>query len=355
VKVLVVHKPYAQPGGEERMVETQRDVLTRRGHEVVVSDGRDAAARIAETRPDLVHVHNQFPSLSPSVYAAAHAAQVPVVQHLHNTRAVCIQPFLVRDGAACTDCVGGSPLPGVMHRCYRSSLAASTAATVMQVRHRRAWSRHVTRFVAVSDAVAQTLRAAFPADRISVCHNGVDVDVVSSAPTTGDGYALYVGRLSYEKGVDLLVDAARTIDTRIVIAGDGPERDALEQRAGPNVEFVGYLERPELLAAVAPARVLVAPSRGQEPFGLGVIEAAAAGVPAIVTRVGGLPEIVRDGETGLVIAPFDADAIVAALRNPNVDRMGAAARRDYEARFTADAFADRLLAIYDDVLGAYAP
>jgi glycosyltransferase involved in cell wall biosynthesis len=128
----------------------------------------------------------------------------------------------------------------------------------------------------------------------------------------------------------------------------------LARDAGANVTFVGHLDRPKLFDALARARVLVAPSRGQEPFGLGVVEAAAVGVPALVTAVGGLPEIVRDGETGVVVAPFDAAAIVDGLANVRAD-MGAAARRHFELNFTPDAFADRLLAIYDEVLGSYAP
>jgi glycosyltransferase involved in cell wall biosynthesis len=357
VKILIVHRPYArQAGGEERVVETQTAVLRARGHEVVVSDGRDAAPVIAQTRPDIGHVHTQFQPSAPTVYGAAFRARVPVVQHLHNARITCVQPFLVRDGVACTDCVGHAPLSGVIHRCYRGSFALSAAATAVQLRDRAVWRRRVERFVAVSDALAETVRASgvIPAARVTVCHNGVDFELAPGGARR-DG-ALYVGRLSYEKGVDLLIDAARDVDMQVVIAGDGPERAALERQAGPNVAFVGHLDRPQLADALARAAVLVAPSRGQEPFGLGVIEAAAAGVPSVVTRVGGMPEIVRDGETGVVVEPFSAEAIVAALRSDHDwHALGAAARRGYDARFTADAFADRLLAIYDDVLGSYAP
>jgi glycosyltransferase involved in cell wall biosynthesis len=278
------------------------------------------------------------------------------VQHVHNARITCIQPFLVRDGAACHDCVGRAPVPGIVHRCYRDSLVHSVAATAVQLTHRRAWQR-AARYVAVSDAVADTLRAsnAVAADRVRVCHNGLDADPGARPPRADEGYALYVGRLSYEKGVDLLLDAAAHVPgTRFVIVGDGPARDSLARRAPANVAFRGHLDRAGVLAAIGAARALVAPSRGEEPFGLGVIEAAALGVPAVVTRVGGMPEIVRDGETGVVVAPYDAGAIataVAALDAPRAQTLGAAARREYERRFTPDAFADRLLAIYDEVLG----
>ena len=360
MKVLLVHSPYALAGGEERMVDTQERVLTQRGHDVVRHDGTDAGPLVARVRPDLVHVHNQFPALRPSVYAAAHSARVPVVQHLHNARLACVQPFLVRDGRACDDCVGRAPWPGALHRCYRDSATLSLAATALQVTYRR-WWRRVDRFVAVSDALATTMRrsGAIGSDRLVVCHNGLATDVTPRASGLDAGYALYVGRLSYEKGVDLLLDAARAIDMRVVIAGDGPERDALTRAAPGNVEFLGHVARPELDDVIARARVVVAPSRGQEPFGLGVIEAAALGVPAVVTDVGGLPELVRDGATGVVVAPFDAAALAAGLQRFRdagaAQALGAAARHAYEQRFTPDAFAGRLLAIYADVLGTYAP
>jgi glycosyltransferase involved in cell wall biosynthesis len=356
MKVLIVHSPYAQRGGEEQVVATQTQVLRARGHDVVAYEGRDAGPLVTAERPDIVHVHQQFPALRPSVYAAARAARVPVVQHLHNARLACIEPFLVRDGVACDDCVGRSMWPGIAHRCYRGSAVQSAAAAGIQLAHRRMWKRDVTRFVAVSESVAATLRGTLPGERIAVCHNGLDADPGARDPSDDAGDALYVGRLSPEKGVDLLIDAAAQLpEMQFRVVGDGPERGALAARAGTNVAFTGRLDRSGVLAALARARVLVAPSRGQEPFGLGVIEAAAVGVPAIVTRVGGLPEIVRDGVTGRVVAPFDADAIVGALRDLDALAMGAAARRDYEARFTPDAFADRLLAIYDDVLATYAP
>ncbi|HVV37380.1 MAG TPA: glycosyltransferase family 4 protein [Acidimicrobiales bacterium] len=358
MKILLVHQPYAQPGGEERLADTQETVLAARGHSVVRSGGRDVRALLERERFDVVHVHNQFLMARPAVYAAAHAAGVPVVQHLHNARAVCVQPFLVRDGHACTDCVGHAPLPGVVHRCYRDSFVLSAAAVALQVRQRRTWTRRVARFVAVSEAVAASVRAALPADRIVVCPNGLDVDPSPRDPAQDEGFALYVGRLSYEKGVDLLLDAAaRRGEMRFAIVGEGPERAALERIAGANVTFLGRLDRAGVFDALARARVLVAPSRGQEPFGLGVAEAAALGVPALVTRVGGLPEVVGDG--GVIVDPFDAAALATGLDAfadaSAAHALGAAARRHYEMQFTPDAFADRLLSIYDAVLGGQAP
>ncbi|MEY2425354.1 MAG: hypothetical protein QOI61_926 [Actinomycetota bacterium] len=391
MKVLLAHARYAHPGGEERVVNTQDAVLTALGHEIVRYEEDNAdldvngvggklrgaansvwsrharrrvAALIAAERPDVVHVHNQFPSMSPSVYAAANAAGIPVVQHLHNARLVCIQPFLVRDDAPCTSCVGRLPLPGVIHACYRGSRPQSAVAATVQVTHRAlgTWRRRVDRFVAVSDALADTMRASrvVPPDKLVVCHSGLDAD---PGARTGpdDGYALYVGRLSYEKGVDTIVDAAALApDVRVLIAGEGPERGALERRVAEqnatNVSLLGHVERARVFDLLRLARVVLAPSRGQEPFGMSVVEAAAVGVPAIAADAGGLREIVRHGESGLLVPASDAPALAAAMRQmiegDAAVAMGHAARGVYEQHFTGAAFGQRLLDIYETLVHA---
>jgi glycosyltransferase involved in cell wall biosynthesis len=383
VKVLLAHARYALPGGEERVVDTQDAVLTALGHQVVryeednadldvsglagklrsVANSvwsreshRQVAALLAAERPDVVHVHNHFPAMSPSVFAAANAAGIPVVQHLHNARLTCIQPFLVRDDAPCTSCVGRSPLPGVIHACYRGSRPQSAVAAGVQITHRAlgTWRRRVDRFVAVSDALADTMRASgvVPADKLVVCHNGLDTDPGARANVPDDGYALYIGRLSYEKGVDTIVDAAALVPTvPVLIAGDGPERAALERRAPANVSFLGQVDRTQVFELLRGARVTLAPSRGQEPFGLSVVEAAAVGVPAIAADGGGLREIVRHGETGLLVPPSDPGALATAIQQV-LPAMGPAARRVYEQQFTAEAFGRRLLDIYEKLVHA---
>jgi glycosyltransferase involved in cell wall biosynthesis len=386
MKVLIAHARYALPGGEETLIDTQTAALTALGHQVVRYeednadlDVRGAAAKartaatsvwsrgsrrsiasiIAVERPDVVHVHNHFPSMSPSVLAAANDAGVAVVQHLHNARLVCIQPFLVRDDAPCESCVGRLPLPGVVHRCYRGSVSQSAVAAAVQITHRAlgTWRRRVDRYIAVSESLAATLRRSgvVPADKVVVCHNGLATDPGAREPAADGGYALYLGRLSYEKGVDTVVAAAALVpEMRVVIAGDGPERRALERRAGANVGFVGHVDQARVFELLRGARVTLAPSRGQEPFGIAAVEAAAVGVPTIASAAGGLREIVRDGESGILIAPSDPAALATAMRSmldaEAAARMGGIARQVYEAHFSAAAFGERLVDIYDGVL-----
>ncbi len=390
MKVLIAHARYIEAGGEEALVDTQTRVLEALGHEVVryeqANTGQDVnaaakartaaasvwsprareaiAAVITRERPDVLHVHNNFQAMSPSIYAAARAAGVPVVQHVHNYRYVCINAFLERDGHACTDCVGKAVTwPGVAHRCYRSSLPDSVAATAVQLTHRarRTYHRDVDLFLAVSEAVAATLRDAgvVPASKLAVCHNGLDPDPGARVAASDLGYGLYVGRLSPEKGVETLLDAAAgapALPLRIV--GDGPFRAELENRARRrelgHVSFFGRLDRAAVLEHVRGARVIVVPSIGSDPLPTTIIEASASGVATIGSRTGGIPELIADGETGALVPPGDAAALATVLRDattrPDHFRaLGAAARGRFESHFTGAAFGHRLVAAYESL------
>lgn len=391
MKILIAHARYIEPGGEEAVIDTQQRVLEALGHEVVRYEqdnaGQDAgvgakvrtaaaslwspqarrsvADVIERERPAVLHVHNNFQAMSPSIYRSARAAGVPVVQHVHNYRYVCINAFLERDGHACTDCVDRAVTwPGVIHRCYRGSLPDSAAATAVQLTHRarRTYHRDVELFLAVSEAVASTLRAAHvvPASKLAVCPNGLDPDPGARPPGRDEGYALYVGRLSPEKGVAVLLDAAaRVPELPLRIVGDGPLRAELQSQARTrgldHVAFVGRVDRAAVLEHVRGARVTVMPSIGSDPLPTAIIEASACGAPTIGTRAGGIPELVAHEASGLLVAPGDAHALAAALQRAAsqadyFQHLGVAARRRFESHFTGAAFGQRLVAAYESVL-----
>ncbi len=375
VKVLIAHARYAIPGGEEAVIDAQEAALAALGVSVARYEldntgltrartagqslwsrqaARDIGAVIDRDRPDVLHVHNNFQQLSPSIYGAAASRGVKVVQHLHNARLACINVFFERDGSACTDCVGKAiTWPGVAHNCYRDSRADSIAATVVQLGHRAIRAhRHVDAFVAVSCALADAL--SLP--NTLVCHNGI----ADAAVTRRDhGYALFVGRVWAQKGLQVLLDAAASVpEMPVRIVGDGPDLARFTDQAGRrglrHVSFLGRLDRDALRHELAGARVSVTPSIGLDPLPTTVIEALAAGVPTIGSGAGGIPEIV--GDTGVLVAPGDPIALAAALRDAhaNAERfaeLGAAARRRYEQRFTLEAFGHRLAAIYSAIRG----
>ena len=311
---------------------------------------REFTAVLTQFQPDVVHVHNTFPAISPAVHWAAARAGVPVVQTLHNYRLLCVQAMLVRDAAVCEACVGHGPWRGVLHRCYRGSLAASTAAAASLAVHRRlgTWRRKVTRYIALTDFAARKFIAAgLPAQRMTVKPNFVDLPPPPAGARIG---LLYVGRLAPEKGLAVLARAAALAGVVVDVVGTGPM--AAELAGAPGLRLHGALAPGEVYARMRAAAVLVMPSLSYEGFQRALIEAYACGSPVIASRLGGLIELVQEDHTGWLVEPGSATALAQALRRAVAQpealaAMGAAARARYAMDFGPETNYCALMAIYE--------
>jgi glycosyltransferase involved in cell wall biosynthesis len=378
-RVLIVHNYYRQPGGEDSVVANEKQLLEDHGHPTTLysvhndaiagfSDkvrvfrdvaysaaARDALAQqIAVVRPDIVHVHNFFPLLTTSIYDACRAARVPVVQTLHNFRIVCAGAFLTRNGRACESCLTGSPYRSVLHRCYRGSAIGSFALARMidENKRRGTWTSKVNRFIALTPSAKATfVRAGLPGHKIAIKPN--------FAPDPGEPChgrrhgALYVGRLSAEKGVPEMIAAWRSVAYPLRVVGDGPLAAELKAAAPSNVTFLGRFSPEQVAEEMRRAALLVAFSTCLEGFPVVIAEALASGLPVVVSDIGALRDIIKHDVTGLHVRPRDPQALAAAVRNligkPDaLVRMSRAARADYAANYNPSAAYRRLAAIYDD-------
>ncbi len=382
MKILLVHNRYQQHGGEDAVAEDEMALLAAAGHDVesvfvsndaIVSfaDRLRAAVNVADGaavpvvldavrrhRPDVVHVHNFFPLISPAVHARVRALGPATVQTLHNFRITCAGGLLMRAGQPCELCIEGTGLHAVAHRCYRGSFvgSATVAHMIASHRRRRTWQRHVDRFVVLSDFARDIfVRAGVPAEKTVVKPNTVDdPGPARIGPRSG---VLFVGRLSPEKGPDVLAAAARLTNAAITVAGDGPLAPAVRAAAPANVTFAGAVPRAEARAMMARAAAVVVPSICYENSPITVAEAFAAGTPVIASRIGALAEIVEDGRTGWLTTPGNpaelAAAVDAAVGDPiETARRGGAARRTYRARYTPQAALAALEAVYAEALAA---
>ncbi|WP_326568009.1 glycosyltransferase [Amycolatopsis rhabdoformis] len=391
MKVLVVHNRYRseQPSGENNVVDAEVALLAAGGVQVSLFERRSddiasmslpqkafvplqvpwnrsaraaLAARLQVERPDVVHVHNTFPLLSPSVLAACADARVPVVATLHNYGMVCPPGTLYRDGRICTDCVGHTPVPAVKHGCYRSSAVATVPMAANLTLNRSRWHSGVTRFFCISDAQRRLLvDAGMPASRMTVKHNFVTDPGVRR---TGAGsHVLFLGRLTEEKGVPLLMAAwerlGGSLGLPLVIAGTGPLSDSVAAWAASrsDVSYVGLQDKASCQALTADAAAVVAPSAWLEAFGLVVVEAMAAGVPTVAPSHGAFTELISDGVTGQLYSPGSAPALADALRDVLADadrnqKMGDAARQRYDEDFTPAVGFRRLVEGYEAAIAA---
>ncbi|MFD0417347.1 glycosyltransferase [Streptomyces sp. NPDC127108] len=382
--VLVVHNRYssAQPSGENRVVDEEAGLLRAAGHRVDVFERRSddiaarsllgkaavpllvpwnpavrsqLAARLRTSRPDVVHVHNVFPLLSPAVLAACADVGVPVVATLHNYTQVCPPGTLHRDGKQCTECVGSKvSLPAVRHGCYRGSRLATVPLAVSQSVNRRRWWSGVERFFCISAAQRDVLvRSGMPAERLTVKHNFVP-DLGTRRAGAGE-HVLFLGRLAEAKGVGLLmaawdrIAAGGGVGVPLVLAGAGPlEREVADWAAGrDDVRYVGLCEPEKCRDVVARSVAVVAPSTAMETFGLVVAEAMAAEVPAVAAGHGAFVELIEDGVTGLLHQPGDPGSLASCIRRIATEQdlnreMGKAARRRYERNFSPAVGLERL-------------
>jgi glycosyltransferase involved in cell wall biosynthesis len=379
MRVLVLHSRYRSgASGENRVVEDEVRLLRESGHEVLAwtptpADSslgdrarlglsavwsRTAAGRIERLathfRPDVIHLHNLFPLLSPAALRAA-SARAPTVISLHNYRMMCLPADFLRNGQACEDCLGHVPWRGVVHRCYRGSTMASAALAGSLAGHRALGSfGRVDRFLAVSDFVRQKhVEAGVDPHRISVKRNFAWPSPQRRGP---GGHYLYLGRISYEKGVSTLVDAwAADAPGPLLIAGDGPERAALEARAPAGVEFLGHVQTARVQALLAEARALILPTVCYEAAPRSVIEAMAAGVPAIASRTPAVAELVGE-DRGLLVPAGNPAALGAAARLLADDRLsvelGAGAATEWSRSYSPASAVAALEAAYAEAIGS---
>ncbi len=378
MRILILHSRYLSGSlsGENSVVDDEGELLRSEGHDVTVyspsvnvdhgrtrialeavwsrSHAAEVARLVATTAPDVVHVHSLYPALSPAVIQAVPAG-TPVVMTLHNFRYSCLPATFMRQGNVCVKCLGRSPIRGVIHRCYRGSAGASAALAASMVLHRALGSlERIDLFLAVSAFVrSRHIEAGLPPERIRVKPN-------FAPPATrrrqgGGEYFLVVGRLTPEKGVETAVAAARARGHSLVVVGDGPMRTALEKLAGAETTFLGSVERDKIPSILSEARALLVPSRWYEGSPRVIVEAFAAGVGIVASRIGGLPELLGDSPAGLLVPPEDTGAWAAALDRyvdgAEAERAGEAAYRLWQARFSPASAIRDLEAAYSAAIG----
>jgi glycosyltransferase involved in cell wall biosynthesis len=381
MRILVIHNRYQIRGGEDECYEAEVSLLREKGHEVEVYEANnDRVAELGKLRlaadtvwskeayqavehqlqkqrPDVVHVQNFFPLISPSVYYAAKSQGVPVVQTLHNYRLLCPNALFFRDGKVCEDCLGQIiPYPGVMHGCYRENKVATAGVATMLSVHRamNTWNTTVNSYITLTEFARQKFIAGgIPAEKIVVKPNFVRPE---PEPGSGSGgYALFVGRLSVEKGLDTLLAAWEHLDNQIPlkIVGDGPLADQVvaATKRLPLIEWLGRKPMAQVHELMGEAKFLIFPSKWYETFGRVAIEAFAKGTPVIAANIGAIAELVDSGRTGLHFCPGDAtdlaDKVKWVLANPEkLAQMRLQARSEFEAKYTADKNYQKLMEIY---------
>ncbi len=391
MKILLVHNDYQQAGGEQAAVDAQIALLRSYGNEVIIyrrtnteigsygyrrkasflrqatySDRtyRDIRSLVADEHPPVAHVHNVFPIISPSVYHALKDARVPIVQTIHNFRLMCPNALFYTQGQNCERCKLGNTIHAIRWKCFRNSYALSAFYAIIIGLHRR-WAtfKMIDSFIALTDFTAQKLveSGLTTWEKITVLGNFLP----DPLPQLGfldrsHSCLVYMGRLSPEKGVDVLIKAVSGMpEIELKIAGEGPQAEELRSLSRhlnlKRVEFLRYVTGESKWQLLRKAAATVIPSLWYENFPVTLLESFAVGTPVITSRLGGLPYIVEEGINGLLFSHGDIDElrakIYAIVNQPGeAVKMGQNGRLMIEGRYSASSHYEVLMKIYNQVV-----
>jgi len=390
MKILIVHNHYHQPGGEKVAVETQVSLLRERGHQVIRYTRhnaeierynlwqkaaflpstifsrrtyRELRSLVAEERPDVAHVHNVFPLISPAVYRALRELGIPIVQTLHNFRFLCPNALFYTHGQICERCKLGNTFHAARLRCYRQSYILSSLYALSIGLHRR-WGTFgmIDRFIALTEFTARKLveGGLTTQDKVSVLGNFLSEPLPDPASFEDKKpYVMYLGRLSPEKGVGVLLHALDGLpELQVKIAGHGPHGEILREMAHRHrkgqVEFLGHVAGEMKWRLLREAMGAVVPSLWYETFALAALESMAVATPVVASDLGSLPYVVEDGKSGLLFRPGDSEDLRHKLawlmaQPEKALSMGRYGREMVSSRYASNIHYRRLLQIYTEV------
>ncbi len=387
MKVLFIHNEYQFKGGEDTVLELEKDLLEKKGHEVHVLKfsnstinsftarvrtglqsfyNRDAARQLTEAvnsfRPDIIHVHNLFFKASPSILYRAKKLGIPVVMTIHNYRLICANALLLRNNKICELCIQKKfPLSGVRYKCYRSSAIESALVTGITGFHKLlgTWRKNIDSLIVLSTFMKDKLLHSslqFPAQDIVVKPNFVPD--IYDGPSPRDNYFLFVGRLSREKGIDTLLDCfSGSNSARLIIAGDGPEKERVMAAASldPAISYIGQQPKENIIALMKKSKALIFPSIWYEGMPMTIIESLATGTPVIASGLGAMTEMVRDGYNGFLFPAGNAKELQKRIQffstiETDDQYLYKNARQSYLDNYQPEVHYASILKIYENAL-----
>ena len=382
MKIVVIHNKYQIGGGEDVVVENEKKLLESKGHEVLAyfKDNTEIAnysflrkanlintsvwsrqsfkelrELIEKIRPDICHVHNYMPLISPSVFCACDEMNVPVVQTLHNYRMLCSNAYLFRNGKVCEECIGKSLYHALQYGCYRDSRIQTFAVARMIETHKRrgTFKNSIDGYICLSEFAKNKFReGGLPREKLFMKPNFLFSDPGFTG--SDEEYYLFAGRLDKTKGIDVLVETAKIKpNLKFIIVGDGQYKT--KNHKSSNIEYLGQLCKIDLIQRLQNCSALIFPSIWYEAMPMAIIEAFACGKPVIASRLGAMVEIIEEGKTGILFEPGNAKDLAskiewAASHQSEMHNMGANARMVFEEKYTAESNYLKLMEIYSQAI-----
>jgi len=382
MKILVIHNFYQQKGGEDIVVQQEIELLRDKGHIVdtfFVSNKsittqidkftaslntsysvkfRDRIKKkINYFCPDIVHIHNTFPIITSSVYDACIQSNVPSIQTLHNFRIRCSSGLFFRDGKICEQCLNKSAFQAVLHKCYRNSIVGSffVAKMIEDNKRRDVWNVKVDRLISLTSFAKQKLIASgIKKNKICIKPNFIkDYGYCYEK----EDYFLFIGRLSVEKGLDLLLEVFTKTDKKLKIIGTGPLENEVHKSVStnPNIEYLGFMNKDAIINHLKKAKSLIFSSICYEGMPMTILESFSTGTPVISPNIGGPNEMVKNNENGLIYEVNNSKDLLDKIYSLDEDRelqnkLSNGARSSYKLNYSAELNYKMLMDIYKKVI-----
>lgn len=390
IKVLLVHNYYKQSGGEDKVFYEELKLLRKHGIEVVTytvsneeidvdsllnkikvsvntvwsqSQNEKLKKFILKEDPNVIHFHNTFPLLSPAVYYMCKKLNKPVVQTLHNYRLGCPGGLFLKDNQICEKCIEGTLLNSIKHGCYRNSKAQTIPLAAMLYTHRLlgTWNKSIDKYIALTNfAKDKFAEIGIDPNKIVVKSNFINSQSIIKEHKVNE--ITFVGRISQEKGVALLLkawhnlNADKRLDTTLNIIGEGPLQPILEKQYGnlSNVNFVGKVESDVVLEYMSKSKYTVVPSTWYEGFPMTIIESYSVNTPVISSNVGSLKEVVIDGLTGFHFENGNLESLEAILKKAlnyySYSDLERNVSEEFNNKYTSNINFEQLIKIYNEVI-----
>lgn len=385
MKILVIHNKYRFGGGEGRIAAKEINMLRKGGHTVIeyfrdnkeikkytlfqkvhfvlnnfysFKTARDIRKIAALEKPDIAHVHNVWPLITPGIYLVLKKLKIPVVQTIYNYRFLCANGYFFVNNKICLKCAKGNNLHAVFNKCYQNSLIQSLlrASILSLCRFFKIFHKNIDGYIFLSHWLkCLFIKYGFEEPK-SFIKPGV-IDMPECEPSMNhENYIAYMGRLSSEKGLNLLLQAMKELPyINLKIIGSGEEDENLrafaEKNNLNNVEFTGHIKGEKRFEILKKAMFSVIPSIWYEPFGLAAVESLALGVPVVGAKTGGLADIIKHKETGLLYELGENNSLKNAIKSLYNDqallkKMRTAAPEDIKNRFSEDKNYEILIGVY---------
>lgn len=369
-KILFLHNHYKVRGGEDSVVDQEIELFRSKGHEVdvlffdneqisgifsqlkvafsaiySVTSRKILRKKVKEFQPDIVHIHNFFPMISPSVFRLLEKMKIPFVMTTHNFRTICANALLLRNGSICEKCIDKKfPLAGIKNKCYRDSYLQSIIMTLSFGVHKvlKTFNKASAYFVLTSFQKEKLSKSSFGVDSSKLWTKPNFVDDFGFSKNPRKNHFLFVGRLSDEKGLDLLLDAFTGSDYELKIAGTGPLLSDVKKAIinNKNIEYLGLLSKEEVKEQLKSCRAIVVPSKCYEGMPMTILEGYSTGVPVVCSNMGGMAAVVDHEKTGYNFKPFDVNDLRTGLKyiaeSDNYIALQKNARRKFETDFSKE-------------------